>query len=66
MENLLPCPFCKGEGIVITGVNQTNIYYVVQCQRCGARTKAFSLSCCANENDPAMEKAIKAWNRRKN
>jgi Lar family restriction alleviation protein len=50
---LLPCPFCGGEGLEqIRGIG-TQRY--VQCGSCFARTKIFK-----NSVDPVF-----AWNRRK-
>lgn len=66
MENLLPCPFCGGEGIVVlNGTYQTDLYYVVQCRQCGAKAKPVSLSRYTSD-DLDREKAIKAWNMRRN
>lgn len=47
---LLPCPFCNGEGKLVSG--GTGNHYV-HCTRCGV-----------NSDDGSVERAAKLWNRR--
>ena len=56
---LKPCPFCGGEGKLITsGFN--DCYSLVKCKQCGAESKPFKIS----KEYCSDEKAAEAWNRR--
>jgi len=57
MNDLKPCPFCGGEAIVEIGTKSK----IVFCTRCKARTNRFAEY---NEEKNA-EKAVEAWNRRR-
>ena len=62
MTKIKPCPFCGGEGEIISG-NYTGklLYtvvgktYTVFCKRCNARTTQYK---------KYKYKAVEAWNRR--
>jgi Lar family restriction alleviation protein len=55
--DLKPCPFCGNRevGVSETAIgNYQNIFFLVRCDKCGARTTLF------RDGDKAEE----AWNRR--
>ena len=56
-ENLLPCPFCGGEAIV---VKTESCGRYIGCWDCGGRTEEFETDYAGSAHD----KAIAAWNRR--
>ena len=51
---LKPCPFCSGEGIVISRAHHNDLRCFVPCRSCMAETKLFYKT----------GDAIEAWNRR--
>ena len=62
MSELLPCPFCGGESAIESidyiGGNEVNEFYI-SCNNpeCGAQPDSIGMD--------SMDKAIKAWNTRK-
>ena len=76
MEEIMPCPFCGGEGklvggevIVIPEIDENGAYVgadyestpaYVECQNCHATGPDF------NEDDNDRDNAVAAWNRRNN
>lgn len=61
-EELRPCPYCGGEGIV--GCSYTDIFdrycdWFVECGQCGAT------NINPNRGYDSREEAVKAWNTRK-
>ena len=56
-ENLLPCPFCRGEAIV---VKTESCGRYIGCWDCGGRTEEFETDYAGSAHD----KAIAVWNRR--
>ena len=60
-DTLRACPFCGGPGkVVLKQWDLFNVGAIVQCQRCGARTKLIVPSA----EYSAKDKAIRRWNRR--
>lgn len=55
MEELKPCPFCKGEDIIIRFVKGA---FYVQCADCTASIPSVS-------KNYTKEQAVEAWNTRK-
>ena len=69
-EELKPCPFCGSDEITAwyQGTKYGRIAYV-ECDICGAKTKAFKYLSEDKEyddSDPGSKKAYAAWNRRNN
>lgn len=69
-EELNPCPFCGGKGVV-KAVNKSYGFTIWCACECGARTEGFFPD--TNKEDDTMEniekckeRAIEAWNRRAN
>lgn len=62
MQELKPCPFCGGEGIVDPHDNDT--WCIIKCKECGASTHAFSTIVDAthywNTRTPKRESVIQA------
>lgn len=58
MNELKPCPFCGGNGIVIEGYPRTypRTNYYVACDKCKTTSDTYK----------DKEKAVAAWNRRTN
>lgn len=56
-DKLKPCPFCGGKPKY---VEVTGGWCAIVCERCDATTKCFIIS----SEYAAMERAVKAWNRR--
>ena len=70
MENLKPCPFCRGTG-KIKAAKKDYVGFTIwcECKKCGAATGGFcpdlKIEDLAIENiDSCKNAAIKAWNRR--
>lgn len=53
MEQLKPCPFCGGEGVLVKDRTYT---YWIRCRKCGVRQPYTKYN--------APYEAIEAWNRR--
>lgn len=70
-EELKPCPFCGGEG-VLKAVNKSYGFTIwCQCRECGSRTEGYCPD--MNNEDTDIEnieicknRAIAMWNRRAN
>ncbi len=59
-DNLLPCPFCGGEGVVQKkDAEYLYNFSAVICEECDART-----DWCGSAAGDSDDKAIAAWNRR--
>lgn len=68
-EELKPCPFCGGKGVIKAVNKNYGLTIWCQCKKCCARTEGY----CPNTNneDETMEsieqcknKAVILWNRR--
>lgn len=58
---LKACPFCGGEGILLTGVSCNRSYAKVYCDKCKAQTKDVTDQL---NNGKFVETAVELWNRR--
>lgn len=58
MSELLPCPFCGNEALLLGGGEYEGIQqgYTVECHNCSATTAYFGAD--------NMQEAIEAWNKR--
>lgn len=64
---LMNCPFCGGKGSLWTRGARYGFITYVQCDVCGAQTKAFPYYGDKNdvdEHDMGCVRAVEAWNRR--
>lgn len=69
-EKMKPCPWCGNSGMVvfepIRGYNGNHFYYV-KCFKCEATApKEYKFNDIYQTSEQAVEKAIKAWNKREN
>lgn len=57
---LLPCPFCGGKAKLIIDTQFSELYAMVRCENCSAKTKNVmqSVDYCA------VDEAVKLWNLR--
>ena len=55
MSRLKPCPFCGGEGLLVTDLELPDNPQAIECQKCGVTTDDYY---CGEI------KAINAWNKR--
>lgn len=62
-EKLKPCPFCGSERVKVFAYSDGGI--CVMCLDCHCQTQAISDQTIAQcERNNALEKVVKAWNRR--
>ncbi len=62
-----PCPFCGGLASIWTRGARFGVITFVQCDVCGAQTKAFPYygePGTVDETDLGCQRAVDAWNRR--
>lgn len=60
MEELKPCPFCKGDGSI--SIENTNKIVYGSCWTCGARGPVVQFKVKPTERD--IIRAISLWNER--
>ena len=69
MAEILDCPFCGTDDVSVWYKNvRFGRIVFVECDLCGAKSKAFMYYSKKEEfdwNDTGVKKAIDAWNRRK-
>lgn len=67
-SDLKPCPFCGGEAVAYTQGGRYGLFAWLECDFCGARTKAVASALPANDPDffesSIMRRLSTAWNRR--
>ena len=59
--DLLLCPFCGGEAILLHENLGVNISSYIKCLGCGVETDKFQIS----TDHSCDDKAVESWNRRK-
>ena len=73
MDELKPCPFCGGEGTMVSRVDKVLILsgkcWFIQCKKCGSQGAECYEHLAAPEKEykainQAWKDAIEAWNRR--
>ena len=64
MDEIKPCPFCGGDGVLKTNHNHTKerYYTAVRCTNCYCQARTFVTS--AEPDEQINSKAISAWNTR--
>ena len=64
MTEIMPCPFCGGNGVVKTSYSQTKCKYFtfIKCVDCYAQTKGISST--KEPDDSIIRLATNAWNLR--
>jgi Lar family restriction alleviation protein len=69
-EKLKPCPFCSGEGKLLTNLSTISPYSLILCTKCGVSTKNYSMNpeyfeiSAEEAAERSKQKAIAAWNKR--
>ena len=61
MKDLKQCPFCGGEGKLLTGVSKDKPYARIYCDKCRAVTQGIEDSECDGSN---IDKVVELWNTR--
>lgn len=72
MEKLKPCPFCGGEGEIVSRkpCKTSKTRYYIQCKKCGCKTREFKTVFRSDNkwNDADKEEticiAVFTWNKR--